>query len=243
MYSEEGLNKERITPFGKTNRDLKEKLEFSLEDYSEIDKYCRSKGLEWFVSCWDLESLKQMDRFDLKYQKLASPMLTVWPLVEEISKRKKYTFISTGMCTLQELEKVVSIFERNQCPYEIMHCNSTYPMENDSANLRMIEVLRDKFNCKVGYSSHERGLQISIASVAMGITSLERHVSLDPLNMFGSDQSSSVQPTGVLRLARDVRIIESALIYSDKCITESEKPIREKLSKPYWYVKMLENER
>ncbi len=243
VYSQEELNKERITPFGKTNRDLKEKLEFSMEDYEVIDKYCKSKGLEWFVSCWDLESLKKMDRFDLKYQKLASPMLTVLPLVEEIAKRKKYCFISTGMAEMYEINKVVEIFRKNNCEFELMHCNSSYPMENSDANLKMIDVLRKKFKCFVGYSSHERGLQISLAATSLGISSLERHVSLDPENMFGSDQSSSVRPTGFLKLVRDVRIIESAMGNGIKVITPKEQEIRNKLSQPFWYKQMLENEK
>lgn len=236
IYDPATLSSKRPSPWGETYQQQKDGLEFTLEDYKEIDAYCRSCNIEWFVSCWDLESQKIMRQFDLKYNKVASPMLTVLPLLEEIASEKKHTFISTGMSTMEEIQTAVDIFRRHNCSFELMHCVSAYPLENKDANLNMITTLRDKFNCDVGYSGHEKGLQISLASVALGATSLERHLTLDR-TMYGSDQSASLEPKGFTKLTRDVRVIDSAMGDGIKKINETEFSARKKLSKPHWYQK------
>ncbi len=237
VYSPTELDKPRESPWGNTTREQKFGIEFDEKEYDEIDRYCKEKGIEWFASAWDPDSLKFLNKYGCKYNKVASAMLSNDVMLKSIAKQKKYTFISTGMHTIEEIENAVQIFKEFDCPFELMHCNSSYPMKNEDANLSMIQVLRERFNCDVGYSGHEMGLQISLAAVAMGATSLERHITIDK-TMYGSDQSSSVESTGVIKLGRDVRIIERAVGNGIKIISETEKKIREKLSKPYWTTKI-----
>jgi N-acetylneuraminate synthase len=240
VYTPEELDKFRESPFGTTNREQKNGLEFEKKEYDEINNYCKTKKIEWLASAWDLKSQDFLKSYNLKYNKVASAMLTIEPMLLSIAKEGKYTFISTGMCTLDEIDNAVNIFKKNNCPFELMHCNSTYPMDNKEANLKMIDVLKSRYNCKVGYSGHEKGLQISLAAVALGATSIERHLTLDR-TMYGSDQPASLEPTGFIHLVRDIRIIEDAMGNGEKCITEQEKPIRAKLTKVYWYQKYIEN--
>jgi len=234
VYSPEELDKLRESPFGTTNREQKNGLEFNSEQYDEIDTHCKNVGIEWFASAWDLESQKFLKKYDLKYNKVASTMLRVYPLLKKIAEEKKYTFISTGMSSLEEIEKAVNIFQESGCPYELMHCNSSYPASNDEANLSVIKTLRDTFECNVGYSGHEKGIQVSLAAVALGATSVERHITVDR-SMYGSDQASSLGISGFRTLVRDIRVIEQALGDGVKRIYDSEIPAREKLSTPYWY--------
>ena len=228
VYSKEELDKPRESPWGNTNRDQKYGLEFGNEEYDEIDKYCREKGIYWFASAWDLDSQKFLKPYDLKYNKIASAMLTHRELLEMVAEEKKYTFISTGMSTMEEIEKAVQIFKDAKCPFEVMHTNSTYPMKDEDANLRMIPVLRERFGCKVGYSGHEVGLITTTAAVALGAASVERHITLDRA-MYGSDQAASVEVMGFYRLVQYIRTVELALGDSQKKITGKEKEIKEKL--------------
>jgi len=230
VYTEEELDRYRESPWGTTNREQKNGLEFGREEYQEIDSYCKSKGVEWFASAWDLESQMFLRQFDLKYNKIASAMLTHTDLLKLTATEKRHTFISTGMSTVEEIQNAVNIFESEGCPYELMHCNSTYPMKNKDANLRVIETLRNTFNCKVGYSGHETGRVVSLAAVVLGATSLERHITLDK-SMYGSDQSASIEVSELKRLVKDVRAVETAFGSSEKVVLESEKPIRDKLRK------------
>ena len=236
VYSPEELDVYRESPWGTTNRQQKNGLEFDLDDYKVIDAYCKEKDIEWFASAWDLKSQEFLGQFDLKYNKVASAMLTLTPLVEAIAKQKRYTFISTGMSTMEEIENAVKIFKKFKCPFELMHCISTYPMKNEDSNLTMMQTLREKFSCKVGYSGHEEGLQISLAAAAMGASSIERHITLNR-SMYGSDQSASIEPVGLFRLIRDIRIIAKALEPQPKGILNAEVSIREKLAFPYWLTK------
>tara|TARA_B100000965_G_scaffold403725_1_gene432607 strand:+ start:682 stop:1530 length:849 start_codon:yes stop_codon:yes gene_type:complete len=230
VYSEKQLRKERTSPWGTTEKEQKEGLEFNEEEYFEIDKYCKELNIEWFASAWDHESLKFLDKFEFKYHKIASAMIIDEKFLNEVSKRKKYTFISTGMCDFKMIDKAVEIFKRNSCQFELMHCISAYPFENTLANLNMIDVLKKRYNCKVGYSGHEKGGKlISIASVCLGATSLERHLTLDR-TMYGSDQAASITPAALKSLVEDIRIIEKAINgNTDKRILEMEIPVAEKL--------------
>jgi len=229
VYSKEELDKPRESPWSTTNRELKLRLEFGKKEYDEIDKYCKKKGIDWFASAWDVDSQKFLRQYNLKYNKIASPMLTYGELLEMVAGEKKYTFISTGMSTLEEIEKAVQIFEDVKCPFELMHCNSTYPMKDEDANLKMIPVLRERCGCKVGYSGHEVGLITTCAAVALGATSVERHITLDRA-MYGSDQAASVEVMGFHRLVGYIRIIEKALGDGIKRITPEEE-IKRKLRK------------
>ena len=229
VYSKEVLNQPRESPWGTTQRDQKLGLELSLKEYSTIDKYCKKKRIPWFVSCWDVGSQIQMRKFKTKYNKVASAMLVHNKLLKTIAEEKKYTFISTGMSTLKDIEKAVKIFRKFKCPFELMHSHSAYPMNPKEANLKLISVLKNKFKCKVGYSGHETGSYlICVTAALLGATSIERHITLDR-TMYGSDQAASLEPGGLFRLVRDLREIENILGDGKKRIWDSELPAKEKL--------------
>lgn len=228
VYSKELLDSPRESPWGKTQRNQKEGLEFGFEEYREIDNYCRKLEIEWFISAWDLESQKFIRQFDCKYNKIASAMLTYVPLLKEVASEKKYTFISTGMSNVEQIDQAVEIFRSYECPFELMHCVSTYPMDDEDANLNCIESLRDRYKCNVGYSGHESGLAISYAATALGITSLERHITLDRA-MYGSDQAASLEPVGLRSLVGGVRKVRKGMGNGVISIHEKEVPIIKKL--------------
>ena len=228
VYSKEELDKYRESPWGTTVRDQKHGLEFGRKEYDEIDRYCRERGIGWFASAWDLDSQKFLQQYNLKYNKIASAMLTNKKLLEMVAEEGRYTFVSTGMSTIEEIEAAVNIFRKANCPFELMHCNATYPMKEADANLKMIPALREGFGCKVGYSGHEVGLIVACAAAALGATSIERHITLDHA-MYGSDQAASVEVMGFHRLVRYIRAIESAIGDGVKRITEEEEKVRAKL--------------
>lgn len=228
VYSKEDLDRPRESPWGTTNRQQKNGLEFSKEEYDEIDRYCKEKGIEWFASAWDIDSQLFLRQYNLKYNKVASAMLTHKELLEAIAEEGRHTFISTGGSTLEQIHRAVKIFKDANCPYELMHCNSTYPMKPEEANLLVMNTLKEKFNCNIGYSGHETGLATSLAAVALGATSLERHITLDRA-MYGSDQSASIELTGLNRLLKDVRVVEASLGTNQKTVTEVETQIMQKL--------------
>lgn len=228
VYTKEYLDSPRVSPWGETQRAQKEGLEFGKEEYDEIDKYCKEKGIEWYASAWDVDAQKFLKQYNCKYNKVASAMLTNDELLVEIAKEGKYTFIATGMSTLQEIEHAVNIFKKYDCPFELMHCNSTYPMSNEDANLRLIKTLSDRFQGKVGYSGHEQGTLVSICAVAAGATSIERHITLDK-NMYGSDQKASIEPYELCKLVRDIRNVEKIMGNGEKVLTLAEEEVKKKL--------------
>jgi N-acetylneuraminate synthase len=228
VYTQEFLNSPRKSPWGTTQREQKLGLEFSREQYQEIEDYCKSKGLEWFASAWDINSQKFLRQFNSKYNKVASAMIVHTKLLKEIASEGKHTFISTGMTTYDDIQTAVDIFRKADCSFELMHTVSTYPMKDEDANLNMIKTLRDRFDCNVGYSGHEVGLAVSYAAAALNITSLERHITLDRA-MYGSDQSASVEPLGFRQLVGAIRKIEIAMGDGIKKIIEAEIPIAENL--------------
>jgi len=228
VYSKEMLDSPRKSPWGTTQREQKEGLEFGLKEYQEIDAYCKEKGIEWFASAWDLESQKFLRQFDLKYNKIASAMIVYEDLLNEVASEKKHTFISTGMANWDQIDLVVEIFRKADCPFELMHCISTYPMTDEDANLNCIKSLREKYQCSVGYSGHEVGLAVSYAAAALGISSLERHVTIDRA-MYGSDQAASVESAGFIQLVGAIRKIEKAMGDGKVGIIEKEIPIAKKL--------------
>ena len=230
VYNKEELDKYRESPWGTTNRQQKNGLEFSEEQYDEIDRYCKERNIDWSASAWDVESQRFLRKYNLKFNKVASAMLTHKELLEEIASENRHTYISTGMSTLEQIDKAVSIFERAHCPYELMHCNSSYPMSVDDANLRVMHTLRNRYKCNVGYSGHESGVIVSCAAVALGATSLERHITLDR-SMYGSDQAASLEIGGLRRMVEYVRDIEKSLGSPEKVVTEIETNIAKKLRK------------
>ncbi|HAF96557.1 MAG: N-acetylneuraminate synthase [Elusimicrobia bacterium GWF2_52_66] len=228
VYTKELLDSSRESPWGKTQRAQKEGLEFGLKEYKEIDSYCKELGIEWFASAWDVESQKFLRQFNCKYNKVASAMIVDISLIKEIASEKKHTFISTGMSTLAQIDVAVEIFKKAGCPFELMHTKSTYPMEDEDANLNCIKTLRERYKCNVGYSGHETGLAVSYAAAALGITSLERHITLDR-SMYGSDQSASLEPVGLNSLVGAVRKIAKAMGDGDVNIHPKEVPVSKKL--------------
>jgi len=217
------------TPWGEmTYIDYKHKIEFGKEEYDEIDIYCREIGIEWFASAWDLDSQEFLKQYNCKYNKIASPMLTHRNLLEVVAQEGKHTFISTGMSTMEQIAKAVKIFKDYGCSFELMHCNSSYPTEDFNSNLSCIKTLRERFDCNVGYSGHEKGIQITLAAVALGVTSIERHITLDRY-MYGSDQFASVTPMDLIKLCKLVRVIESAIGDGKKTLREEEKENMNKL--------------
>ena len=203
--------------------------EFSIKQFEEINKYCKKKKIMWFTSCWDTDSQISMRKFKTKYNKVASAMLTHNKLLELIAQEKKYTFISTGMSTMKDIVNATKIFKKYKCPFELMHCHSAYPMPTEEANLNMIPVLKKKFKCKVGYSGHEVGAtNISVPAVMMGASSIERHITLNRA-WYGHDQAASLEPQGIHRLVRDIRILERILGNGKKKIWPAEIPNQKKL--------------
>jgi len=228
VYTQDFLNSHRESPWGTTQREQKAGLEFEEEQYREIDKYCKEKGIAWFASAWDTSSQEFLRQFDCQYNKVASAMIVHEQLLKMIAEEGKHTFISTGMTEYKDIEKAIDIFEAANCPFELMHTVSTYPMKDEDANLNMMKTLREKFQCDVGYSGHEVGLSVSYAAAALDITSLERHITLDRA-MYGSDQSASVEPGGLRKLVSVVRTIEKAMGDGEKSTLDAEVSIAKKL--------------
>ncbi len=228
VYTQDFLNSHRVSPWGATQGEQKAGLEFNADEYQEIEDYCKEKGIEWFASAWDVNSQKFLRQFNSKYNKVASAMIVHTELLREIASEDKHTFISTGMTTYDDIQAAVDIFKEADCSFELMHTISTYPMNAEDANLNMINTLRDKYQCNVGYSGHEVGLSISYAAAALGITSLERHITLSRA-MYGSDQSASVEPQGFRKLIGEVRKIELAMGDGIKKTIEAEVSIAKNL--------------
>ena len=228
VYTQDFLDAHRESPWGTTQREQKLGLEFTEEQYLEINQYCEDLGIDWFASAWDLASQKFLQKFDCKYNKVASAMIVYKELLEMIAAEKKHTFISTGMTTYRDIQEAVDIFIQADCPFELMHTVSTYPMKGENANLNMINTLKEKFKCNVGYSGHESGLAESYAASALGITSLERHITIDRA-MYGSDQSASLEPAGFSQLVGAVRKIDIAMGDGVKRIIPEEIPIAQNL--------------
>lgn len=229
VYDKDLLDQQRESPWGNTQRQQKEGLEFGLDEYKSIDIYCNKNKIKWFASAWDVDSFNFLKQFNLKYNKIASAMIVDLNFVEEVAKHKKHTFISTGMSTYEQIKNAVEIFKKNNTSFELMHCVSTYPMNPEDANLLTIPELKKEFNCSVGYSGHESGVAVSCAAAALGISSLERHITLDR-SMYGSDQAASLEPRGLRELIGSIRKIEISLGEAKVgYILEAEKSIATKL--------------
>ena len=232
VYTKAELDKPRESPWGSTTREQKDGLEFGKKEYDEINSYCESLKIQWFASAWDTKSLDFLDHYNLEYQKVASAMITNIEFLESLSKRKKYTFISTGMSDFKVIDKAVEIFNKNDCKFELMHSVSAYPCPEDQLNLNLIPVMRERYGCKVGYSGHESSVSPSIIAVSLGATSLERHITLDR-SMYGSDQAASLEEKGFNELISIVRKIPIVVGSSkEKKILECEEPVAKKLR--YW---------
>ena len=230
VYTKEFLESPRQSPWGTTQRAQKEGLEFNYDQYVEIDRYCMEKSIAWTASAWDIDAQKFLQQFPTRtFNKVASPMLGHLPLLREIANEGIKTFISTGMSTLDEIDAAVQIFTQAQCPFELMHCNSSYPMNEADANLLCIPNLRDRYQCAVGYSGHESCLlKVCIAAAALGATSFERHITLDRA-MYGSDQAASIATNALRSFVESVSIIPNILGDGVKVVSASEVSARNKL--------------
>ncbi len=228
VYTKNFLDSPRESPWGTTQRDQKMHLEFDEDQYKEIDSYCKELSIDWFVSCWDKNSQEFMSRYNTKFNKIASPMIVSTNFLEQVASEKKHTFISTGMSNMAQIEVAVNIFRKYECSFELMHCVSTYPAQNKDINLNVINSLKSKFNCNVGYSGHESGVAVSCGAAAYNISSLERHITLDR-SMYGSDQSASLEPPGLRFLIGAIRNIEEARGDGIKRFINEEKSIATKL--------------
>ena len=234
VYTQEFLAEPRESPWGKTQRDQKEGLEFGLDEYIEIDEYCKGLGIPWFASAWDLKSLAFLDAFDLPYNKIAGAMLAHKNFCEEVAAQGKHTFISTGLSDEKTIEDRILLFKMLNCSYTLMHCIGAYPCPPSELRLQYLHWL-ENFGGPIGYSGHEVGLTPTLAAVAMGAVAVERHLTLDR-SMYGSDQAASVEPFGFKRLVDDIREIELARGsgFGPREIWDIEKPIAKKLR--YWEV-------
>ena len=229
VYTKEFLDSPRKSPWGNNQRDQKSGLEFNTSQYQEIDRYCKELDIAWSASAWDVNAQQFIRNFDTPFNKVASPMLGHKQLLREIASEGKKTFISTGMATLEEIDEVVNMFEQTKCPIELMHCNSTYPMHDEDANLLCIPMLKTRYGCNVGYSGHESSLlKVCVAAVTLGATSLERHITLDRA-MYGSDQSASIEIHALRNFIETVKKIPTILGTGKKEIGEAELAVRKKL--------------
>ena len=210
VYDKKTLETGRESPWGTTTKEQKLGLEFEKFEYDEINEYCKELNIDWFASAWDIKSLEFLDSYNLNHHKIASAMIVDQNFLEEVSKRKKHTFISTGMSLKKDIDNAVNIFKKNDCSFELMHCVSTYPMKTKDANLVTIDELKKKYDCSIGYSGNENGVLVSIAAVMLGITSLERHITLDR-TMYGTDQAASLELSGMKDLTNNIDKILIAL--------------------------------
>lgn len=231
VYSKEFLDSPRKSPWGTTQRDQKQGLEFGEDQYLEIDCFCSEIGIPWFASAWDIKSLEFLDQFNLPHNKVASAMATHCDFLKAVADRKKHTFISTGMCTTSDIEKAVDIFQRRGCSYTLMHCVAAYPCPDEETNVKMVQELIKRFGEPVGYSGHEVGLLPSIVAVVLGATVIERHITLDRA-MYGSDQAASLERRGLELLCKECRGVLSTYGDGRKSINDIEQGVARKLR--YW---------
>lgn len=226
VYSTDELLKPRDSIFGKTNGDLKRGLEFGKKEYDIIDKYCKEKNILWTASCWDQDSLEFIMNYEPKFLKIASASLTDSTLLIKHKNKNLPTILSTGMSTMEQIEKAVNILDRKNLI--LLHCTSSYPCKIEELNLKTINTLIEKFSLLVGYSGHEVGLATTVSAVALGSCVIERHITLDR-SMWGSDQSASVEPIGFKKLVNNIRATEMALGDGIKIVYQTEKDIIKKL--------------
>lgn len=217
----------RDTPWGRmTYLDYRYRVEFGEQEYAEIDRYCKELGIAWFASPWDVPSVDFLERFDVVTHKVASASLTDLDLLKALRDTGKPIIASTGMSTMEEVDAAVEVLGTDRLV--LLHTTSTYPCPPEEANLRTIGTLAERFGVPIGYSGHERGLQVSVAAVALGACMVERHVTLDR-TMWGSDQAASLEPDGLRRLVRDIRNVELALGDGVKRVFPGEEKPRQRL--------------
>ncbi len=233
VYTAAQLEAPRESPWGTTFRQQKEHLEFGKAEYDEIDSYCRAKKFDWFASAWDIESFNFLREYNLKHNKIASAMITNTAFLKQVAADKKHTFVSTGMCTLEQLDSAVDIFRTAECPITLMHSVSVYPCPEKDLNLACMETLRKRYKVPVGYSGHEVSPTPSVIAAALGAVAIERHITLDRA-MYGSDQAASLELRGLQILVGGIKSLHTTYGSGEKVFGNEEKRIAEKLR--YWEV-------
>jgi N-acetylneuraminate synthase len=226
VYSREELAKPRESPFGPTNGDLKHGLELDYYEYQEIDAYCRASKIAWFASCWDEESVNFIERFSVPCYKIASASLTDDNLLRHTRATGKPVILSTGMSTLEQIDHAVEVLGKNDLI--LLHACSTYPAYYEELNLRAIPIMRERYGVPVGYSGHETGIASTVAAAVLGACCVERHITMDR-SMWGSDHAASLEPNGISRVVRDIRLVEQSMGDGVKRVYEREQPIIKKL--------------
>ena len=222
----------RETPWGNmTYLEYKKKIEFGRKEFDVIDKYCKKKKIKWFASAWDIESQKFLKKYNLKYNKIASAMVTNLKFLDFVAKEKKHTFISTGMTNLKDIKNAVKIFKKNKCDFTLMHCVSSYPAPEENLNLNTINTLRNKFKCSVGYSGHENSVSPSLYAFLLGASAIERHITLDR-SMWGTDQSASLAEPGIKNLVELINKSQTILGNGIKTKSKEDKKLEKKFR--YW---------
>lgn len=228
VYTQEYLQSPRQSPWGTTQRQQKEGLEFGRAEYDEINKHCKEKGILWSASAWDIESQRFLNSYDLSFNKIASAMLTHKEFLNEVASEKRYTFISTGMSTYENIDKAIEIFVSHDCPFTLLHCVATYPCRDEDCNISMVNTLKEKYGCDVGYSGHEEGIFPSLLATVNGAQAIERHITLDK-TMYGSDQSASLEPHKFAELIRKSCNVDKIMGGGKKLLLKEEVPIAKKL--------------
>lgn len=231
VYTPEMLAQPRESPWGSTQRAQKEGLEFGAAEYDAIDAYCAANDILWYASAWDVGSQRFLRKYGLKYNKVASAMLTHTAFLEEVAQERKPTFLSTGMCEWPQLDAAVALFARHQCPVVLLHTVSEYPAPESALNLQLINALRRRYNLPVGYSGHESSVSPSVMAAMMGAVAIERHVTLDRA-MYGSDQAASLEGAGLVSMVSQIRKIPVALGDGVKRVSDTEQAVAKKLR--YW---------
>ena len=226
------MNKPRETPWGTmTYLEYKKKIEFGKKEYDAIDKFCKKINIIWFASPWDIPSNNFLNQYKLRYNKIASPMLTNLALLNAVAKQKRFTFISTGMSKLNDVQTAIQIFKKHKCKFNLMHCVSAYPCSDENLNLKMIQVYKKKFKVDVGYSGHEKGVSPSLMAACLGATSVERHITLDR-TMWGTDHAASLEKNGMITLVTFIRRFEKIIGNGKKKFLQSEKD--KLIENKYW---------
>jgi N-acetylneuraminate synthase len=226
VYTPEELAKPRESPFGETNGDLKRGLELGQAEYEQIDEYCRKKPIAWTASGWDEASVDFIEQFNPPFYKIASASLTDDALLRHTRAKGKPIVLSTGMSTLDQIDHAVEVLGKENLV--ILHCCSTYPAQYAELNLRVIPAFRERYGVPIGYSGHETGIASSVTAAALGACVVERHITLDR-SLWGSDHAASLEPNGIMRVIRDIRLVEMALGDGVKSVVPSEIPIMKKL--------------
>ena len=222
-------NVEKKTPWGTMSYiDYRKKIEFGKEEYDYIDKYCREKPLRWAASVWDIDSLHFIKQYDVAFIKIPSAKLVDHELVSEAARSSLPLIVSTGMSTLDEIDKSVDILRKNNASFILMHTNSNYPCKMEDVNLKCLNTLRQRYECEIGYSGHEYDLEPTVFATVLGARTIERHITLSH-EMWGSDQSASLELMGMDMLRKRVKDIDAILGDGVKRITPEELQVRKKL--------------